>query len=142
MALRGDLPTIMARTRGENTPFVSQGVSAGLTIVLLLANSSKATANLYTFIILLSTAAVIVLYFVGALAAWRMTQKPAARVVIAVAVLFSAFAMYGTGLEADLWCLVLLAAGLAIRAVMRRLSSRSPSGSSPLAEANPAVLPE
>ncbi len=142
MALRGDLPRAMARTRGENTPVVSQAVSAGLTILLLLANSSRATADLYTFIILLSTAAVIVLYFVGALAAWRVTRKPGARAVIAVAVLFSVFALYGTGVEADLWCLVLLAAGLAIRAVMRRLSSRSPDGSSPLAEANPAVLPE
>ncbi|HEV8408503.1 MAG TPA: APC family permease [Sphingomicrobium sp.] len=141
MALRGDLPTIMARTRGANTPVVSQIVSAGLTILLLLANSSRATANLYTFIILLSTAAIVVLYFVGALAAWRTTSKPGARSIIAVAVLFAAFAMYGTGLEADLWCLVLLAAGLAIRAAVRGLSSRSPIGSSQLAEAIPVAPP-
>ena len=56
MALRGDLPSVMARTRGVNTPVVAQLVGAALTILLLLANSSRATANLYTFIILLSTA--------------------------------------------------------------------------------------
>jgi APA family basic amino acid/polyamine antiporter len=142
MALRGDLPAIMSRTRGANTPVASQVVGSVLTILLLLANSSRTTANLYTFIILLSTAAIIVLYFVGALAAWNSTRSAGARAIIFVALLFAAYAMYGTGLEADLWCIVLLAAGLAVRNLARRLSSRSPDGSSPLAEANPAVIPE
>ena len=125
MALRGDLPSVMAKTRGVNTPVVAQMVGSGLSILLLLANSSRATANLFTFIILLSTAAVIVVYFAGALAAWKLSPSPGARAIIAVGVLFIAFATYGTGLEADLWCLVLLAVGLAIRTVMRRLNSRA-----------------
>lgn len=141
MALRGDLPAIMARTRGGNTPVISQVVQSGLTILLLLANSSRATANLYTFIILLSTAGIIVVYFFGALAAWKLTRKIGERSIIAVGLLFVVFAMYGTGLEADLWCLGLLAAGLAIRAVVRRLT-RSPSGSILQAEASPVALPE
>ena len=142
MALRGDLPAPLARTRGANTPVVSQVVGSGLSILLLLANGSRATANLYTFIILLSAAAVIVLYFVGALAAWKSTTTTRARSIIVVALLFAAFAMYGTGLEADLWCLALLACGLAVRAAVRRFSSRSRGGSSPLTEASPAALQE
>jgi APA family basic amino acid/polyamine antiporter len=137
MASRGDLPTIMARTRGINTPVVSQAVGSGLSILLILANSNRATANLYTFIILLSTAGVIVLYFVGALAAWKATAKRSARTIIAVALLFSAYAMYGTGLEADLWCLVLLATGLVVRAI-----SRWRAGSSLASAATPGALPE
>jgi APA family basic amino acid/polyamine antiporter len=137
MALRGDLPTAMGRTRGGNTPVVSQIVSSGLTILLILANSSRATGNLYTFIILLSTSAMIVVYFVGGLAAWKSSPAVQARGIIAVALLFTLFAAYGTGLEADWWCLVLLAAGLAVRAM-----SRWPGGSSPPAAANPAALPE
>jgi APA family basic amino acid/polyamine antiporter len=140
MALRGDLPSVMTRTRGANTPFVSQIVGSALAILLILANSSRATANLYTFIILLSTAAVIVVYLAGVLAAWRANPTIGARAVLAIALIFIAFAIYGTGVEADLWCLVLLAVGLAIRAVMRRLNS--PAGSSPQAGASPAVLPE
>jgi APA family basic amino acid/polyamine antiporter len=140
MALRGDLPSVMARTRGANTPVISQIVGSALAVVLILANSSRATASLYTFIILLSTAAVIVVYLAGVLAAWKSNRAVGARAVFVAAILFITFAVYGTGLEADLWCVVLLAAGLAIRAVMRRLNS--PVGSSPLAEANPAVLPE
>ena len=125
MALRGDLPTVMAKTRGINTPVVAQIVGSGLTILLLLANSSRATANLFTFIILLSTAAIIVLYFTSALAAWKLSPTLGARAIIAVGLLFIAFATFGIGLEAGFWCLVLLAVGLAIRAVMQRLNSRA-----------------
>ena len=111
MALRGDLPAVMAKTRGINTPVVAQVVGSGLTILLLLANSSRATANLFTFIILLSTAAVVVVYFTSALAAWKLSPTPVARATIATGLLFMVFATYGIGLEAGLWCLVLLAIG-------------------------------
>ncbi len=127
MALRGDLPSVMTRTRGADTPVVAQSVGSALAILLILANSSRATANLYTFIILLSTAAVIVVYLAGVLAAWKSNPRSGARWVYVVALLFIAFAIYGTGMEADLWCIALLTAGLAIRFVMRRLNSRGDS---------------
>jgi APA family basic amino acid/polyamine antiporter len=139
MALRGDLPAFMARTRGANTPVASQLVGMVLTILLLLANSSRATVSLYTFIILLSTAALIPVYAFGALAAWKSTSANSARSVLVIALIFVAFAAYGTGLEADLWCLVLLAAGFAIRTVVRRLSSRA---TSLVPVAAPAAPPE
>ena len=135
MALRGDMPPSMAKTRGANTPIVAQLVGSGLTILLLLANSSRSTAGLFTFVILLSTAAVIIVYLVGALAAWRLESAPGPRAVIAVGILFIGFATYGTGLEADLWCLVLLAIGLAVRTVMQRLNARR--GSTATAQAAP-----
>ncbi len=125
MALRGDLPAVMAKTRGVNTPVVAQVVGSGLTILLLLANSSRATANLFTFVVLLSTAAVMVVYFTSALAAWKLSPKLMPRAVIAMGLLFMVFATYGIGLEAGLWCLVLLAIGLPVRIVMHRLKSRA-----------------
>lgn len=125
MALRGDLPAIITRTRGLNTPVVSQVLVAVLIILLLLANSTRSTANLYTFIVLLSTAGIIVLYFVGALAAWKANPAIGSRSIVVGAVLFSGFAAYGTGLEASLWCIALLAVGLVIRAGMRRFNSRA-----------------
>ena len=124
MALRGDLPAAMAMTWRAGTPIVAQLVGSGLTILLLLANSSRATASLFTFIILLSAAAVIVVYLTAALAAWTLTPDAGARAIIAVAILFIAFATYGIGFEVDLWCLVLLAIGLAVRTIMRRLNAR------------------
>jgi APA family basic amino acid/polyamine antiporter len=140
MALRGDLPTIVTRTRGANTPVVSQVLVAVLITLLLLANSSRSTANLYTFIILLSTAGIIVLYFVSALAAWKANSSTGARSIVVGAVLFSAFAAYGTGLEACLWGIALLAVGLIIRAAMRRFNSNAETNLP--AVLNPVVPPE
>lgn len=139
MALRGDLPPAMARTRGVNTPVIAQVVGSVLAILAILANSSRTTANLYTFIILLSTAGVIVLYFVGSLASWKLSATPTARAIIGVAMLFSIYALYGTGAEADSWCLFLLAIGFAVRTAVRRLSSRSRGASILAAEAIPAA---
>lgn len=136
MALRGDLPAIMSRARGTNTPVVAQVVGTGLSILLLLANSSRATASLFTFIILLSTAVVIIVYLTAALAAWKLSPNFGARAIIAIGILFIAFATYGIGLEADLWSLALLAAGLAIRAVVHRFNSRA---TTPAAETVPAA---
>ena len=127
MALRGDLPAVMAKTRGINTPVVSQMVGTGLSILLLLANSSRDTAGLFTFIILLSTAAVIIVYLTAALAAWKLSPGAGTRIIVAIGILFIAFATYGIGLEAGLWSVVLLAVGIAIRAVMHRLNSRATS---------------
>jgi APA family basic amino acid/polyamine antiporter len=137
MALRGDLPAVMARTRGFNTPFVSQMVGSALGILMVLANSSRATADLYTFIILIATSAMIPLYSVGALAAWKISPSARTRCVLVLALLFIAYATYGIGLEANLWCLVLLATGLVVRAI-----SRWRAGSILPAEASPAGLPE
>jgi len=128
MALRGEMPKAMTKTRGSNTPVVAQIVATVLSVILLLANSSRATAHLFTFIILLSTAAMVLVYLTSALAAWRCSPAPAQRLLIAGAVLFIAFATYGIGLEASLWCLVLLAIGLVVRAVMFRLNRLSAVG--------------
>ena len=125
MALRGEMPKAMTKTRGSNTPVVAQIVATVLSVILLFANSSRATAHLFTFIILLSTAAMVLVYLTSALAAWRCSPAPAQRLLIAGAILFIAFATYGIGLEASLWCLVLLAIGLVVRAVMFRLNRRS-----------------
>lgn len=139
MALRGDLPAVFAKTRGANTPVLAQVLVAALTILLLLANSSRATASLYSFIILLSTAGILPIYAAGAFAAWRSSTDVKARAIATIALLFVVFAAYGIGLEADLWCLVLIALGLLIRAVMHRLNLRA--SSIPLAAIAPAAPP-
>ena len=141
MALRGDLPSAVKRTDEFNAPIVSQLLASALTIILILLNSSKSTAALFTFVILLSTTSTLVLYLIGALAAWRREASPAFKAVIALSIPYSLFAFYGAGLEANLWGLVLLAIGLAVRWLSHR-SMRSRDGSSPAAEANPAGPPE
>ena len=137
MALRGDLPKALARTRGINTPVVSQAVGSLIAILLVLLNANKTTAGLFTFVILLSTVGALVIYLVGSLAALRLRPSPAAMLIILVGIGFSLFAFYGAGIEANLWGLTLVGGGFAIRALVR-LASRS----TPAPEAAPAELRE
>jgi APA family basic amino acid/polyamine antiporter len=123
MALRGDLPRQFARTDAANAPIISQLLTSALTVILILLNSSKSTADLFLFVILLSTTSTIVLYLIGALAAWRRDTSAAAKLVIALSIPYSLFALYGSGLDANLWGLVLIVIGLAVRWLCRRLNS-------------------
>jgi basic amino acid/polyamine antiporter, APA family len=125
MGLRSDLPTIMAWTWRGNTPVMAQIAGSSFAILLILANSSRSGAGLFTFIILLSTSAVLVVYLAGALSAWRLVASRGAQAIIVVALLFILFAFYGAGLEADGWFLALLAIGFAIRAISHRLNART-----------------
>lgn len=139
MAERGQLPAVMARTTAIGTPVISQIVGSALAIVAVLANTSRTSAGLFVFLILLSTSGILVIYLAGTLAAWREDRSPIARIVMALAMLFIAFAFYGAGMEANLWCLVLLAAGGANYVVMRGFSRQRTSRA---AEPVPAALPE
>jgi len=135
LGLRGDLPAFLARTSRANTPVASLLIAAVLGILLVLLNSTKSTAQLFIFVSMLTTTATLVVYVIGSLAALRTRPSLAAMLAIGASILFSLFAFYGAGREANLWGLVLLVAGLAIRWCCHRLT-RSRAGSSPAAEAS------
>lgn len=136
MALRNDLPRRIARTRGSGTPVASVWLTCAITILLILSNASRTTAGLFTFVILLSTASVLVLYLVGSLAAWKRCG-PARRLIVLIAIAFSIFALWGTGAEAVGWGGLLLVIGYAVRAAMHALNVRS--ATSPAREDAPAA---
>ena len=86
--------------------------------LLVAANYSRSLVQLFTFAILLSTAATLLPYLAGS-AAWLL--RGGTRKAIALfALLYSLYALVGTGGEALLWGAVLLLAGLPIHAWMRR----------------------
>lgn len=135
MGLRGDFPAILGRANRRNAPVISLLLASTLTIVLVLANTSGSTAELFIFVSLLTTTATLIVYLVGAMAALRRPNSPAAKVAIGASILFSLFAFYGAGLKPSVWGIALVIAGLAIRWFCHRLS-RSRSGSSLAAEAS------
>jgi basic amino acid/polyamine antiporter, APA family len=137
LAQRRDLPVALARTNACGAPMTAQLISAMLSILLVLANSSRTTAGLFTFIILLSTVAVLILYVVAALATGIRERSKGVRALVVGGTLFAAFAFYGSGLEASLWGL-----GLACFALPVRIISRLLNGSSPEAVAYRASPPE
>jgi APA family basic amino acid/polyamine antiporter len=140
MGLRRDLPATLGRANRINTPVISLLLAAVLTVLLVLSNTSRSTAQLFIFVSLLTTTATLVVYLIGALAALRRRNSAAATVAIGASILFSLFAFYGAGLEANLWGLALLIAGLVIRWFCHRVT-RSPAGSIPAAAGQPAAPP-
>jgi len=125
LALRRQLPAIMARTTASETPVVAQVAGSALAILAVLANASRSTAGLFTFLILLVTSAALVVYLVATLAAGRLDRGLGPRLVLALAMLFIAFSFYGAGAEANAWCIALLALGAIDYFVMRWLNGRS-----------------
>lgn len=137
MAERGQLPAIMARVTARGTPVAAQVVGSGLAILAVLANSSRSTAGLFTLLILVTTSATLVTYLAATLAAGRLNRTAGARVVLGLALMFIAFAFFGAGREANLWCLALIAVG-----VLVYLMTFSFRGSNPAVAPVPAVLRE
>jgi APA family basic amino acid/polyamine antiporter len=97
--------------------------------VLILMNYQKSMASIFTFMILLSTTACLVMYAVCSLALLRLIwtgQMAAASlraaplaVVGVVATLYSLWAIVGAGREAVLWGCVLLGCGAPLYFLMR-----------------------
>ena len=137
MALRRELPAALVRTRHGNAPVNAQLVSSALAILLVVANLSKTTADLFTFMALLTTSATLWLYLAAALAALKQRPGWLARLVILAGLAFTAFAFYGSGLEANVWSAALLAVGAGLYALSRRFNALA---ATPPAAA-PAALP-
>jgi APA family basic amino acid/polyamine antiporter len=124
MALKRDLPRPFARTRRDGTPVLSQCFASALAVTLIVLNSSRDTASLFTFIILLATVGTLVMYLLGALGALKMAGSTRVRLVVAIGTVFALFAFYGSGWEANAWGLVLITLGLAVRTVTRLLRAQ------------------
>lgn len=116
----GVLPAAFARENRRGTPAFGVLISAGLASVLVIANYNRSLVDLFTFSVLLSTAATLLPYLVGALAWVCRGSGLASRIAAAGALAFSTYAVVGVGSEALLWGVVLVAAGLPLYGWMRR----------------------
>jgi len=95
-------------------------VSSLLASALVAANYSRSLVQVFTFSILLSTAATLLPYVVSS-AAWMVRGTGAvSRTLAALALAYSLYAMFGIGTEALAWGAVLIVAGLPLYAWMRR----------------------
>jgi APA family basic amino acid/polyamine antiporter len=126
MALRRELPGLFARTIGRNTPLNAQLLGTALASALILANMAKSTADLFTFMALLTASATLWLYLTAALAALKQRPSGVALVAVLAGLAFTLFAFYGSGWQANLWSLALLGAGALVYVVMRSRGGSSP----------------
>jgi basic amino acid/polyamine antiporter, APA family len=126
MARDGLFPDWMGRTDGRGVPRNAHLFTTGLLTIVLLLNTSKSMTALFEFLILLTTAIVLVMYFGCALAAIRLMATGAIKrtagfiVVTALALIYSLWTIYGAGGEALAWGALLLLAGVPIYLFMKR----------------------
>jgi len=111
MALRNDMPRYFSRTNRFNAPHAALLASVGLGFILLALNEAKGTTQLFTFITLLATDAVLYLYSAAAIAAAIKDKRPTTTIACGIGLVFVLFAFYGSGLEAFLLSVALFAAG-------------------------------
>jgi APA family basic amino acid/polyamine antiporter len=108
----GLFPPALAATDGIGVPRTALLVSATLSSALVLANQSGTLAAIFTFAILLSTAATLLPYLACALVHLRVVRDgPRSRVLGTVAMVFCIAALLSTGAQALAWGAVLLLAG-------------------------------
>jgi APA family basic amino acid/polyamine antiporter len=122
MALRGEFPRIFARESVHSTPGFGLCFGSALATLLILANYQKSMVSVFTFMILLSTTACLVLYALCSLALLRLQwskELGAARrgdlplaIVGILATAYSLWAIVGAGVEAVLWGAALLLLGV------------------------------
>lgn len=126
MAKGGVFPAFLARTSANATPVRAHLASSGLLTLVVMLNYSKSMTELFTFVVLLSTTASLVMYLACSLAALklkhdgRLNSSTVLPVAAAIAAIYALWAIAGAGVEAISWGCVLLAAGLPVYAVARR----------------------
>ncbi|HTU09363.1 MAG TPA: amino acid permease [Allosphingosinicella sp.] len=143
--LQGELPLSLVRSRllpawlgKENrreAPYRIHILSSALATILILLNYSRGLADLFQFMVLVTTSVTIIFYVAGALSALKLAATggiPASRAFVAVALLglvYALWALYGAGIEASLWSLGMTLVGLPLYLLMRwaNRSSRAPA---------------
>lgn len=114
----GLFPQAFARLDDNGTPRTGVIVGAALSSLLVIANYTDSLVKVFTFSILLSTAATLLPYVLGSAAWLRLGRR--GRIVAALALLYAVYALIGTGSEALIWAAVLVLAGLPLRFLWKR----------------------
>lgn len=108
------LPSAFAKLNAKGTPVFGVVASSLLASLLVMANYNRSLVQLFTFSVLLSTAATLLPYVAGAAAwVWRGTGA-LTRSLAAGALAYSLYAVIGVGSEALLWGGCLIVSGLPI----------------------------
>ncbi|KKC26918.1 amino acid permease [Sphingomonas sp. SRS2] len=118
MAAGGVFPRALGKVAANGVPVRAHLLSSALVTGVLALNASKTTVNLFTFIALLATTAALVMYLFVAAAALKLGGVK--RWVAIAGAVYSVWALYGAGAEANMWGAVLILAGVPVWWIMRR----------------------
>lgn len=137
MAQNGVFPRVFAQMSKRNTPTFALVITSVLVSLLVLTTASQKLVSVFTFMVLLSTTACLVMYGACALAMLRLNalgtlgnHRPRLgklAVLGVLAVIFSVWATYGAGTEAVLWGAALLAAGIPVYWLVNHRGAAAPA---------------
>jgi len=121
MARGGVFPAWLAKESSRGTPARAHLVSGVLVTIVTLMNYTSSMGQLFQDIASISLASGMLAYLACALAAIRLLPDDLPlKVAAAVAAAFVVWMVYGLGVKADLWGLVLLLLGLPVYWSVRR----------------------
>jgi APA family basic amino acid/polyamine antiporter len=126
LARSGLLPAWVASLNRNEIPHRIHILSTGLATLVVLANYSRGLASLFQFMVLVTTSVSIIFYAASSLAGLKLARDGRIGMtsgfvaLAAAALLYSAWAFYGAGIEASLWSLAMTAAAIPVYLVMRR----------------------
>lgn len=122
LAAAGDglFPRRFARLDRNGTPAFGILVGSTLATLLVVASYSRSLVELFTFILLISTSAILLPYAASSAAWLRSGGRNGGRAVALLALLYSLYALSGAGAEALGWGAVLLLAGAPVYLWMKR----------------------
>jgi APA family basic amino acid/polyamine antiporter len=120
LARNGTFPAWFAHENRYATPQRAHIFSSLLASMVVLANFSRGLADLFTFMVLVTTSVSIIFYIAGTLAGIKLVRERKVEgstgfdAIAVVALVYSAWTFYGAGLEASIWSLAMTAAGIPI----------------------------
>ena len=146
--IQGEMPRVLAREKifpelfahesRYQTPDYSLFITSALVTIVMLMNYSGSMVKVFTFIILVSTAAYLVMYLFCSLAAFKLALRGDMGVhgrkmmwllaVAMLAALYSAWTLWGAGAEAFWWGVGLFALGLPLYFLLKLWRRRAASG--------------
>lgn len=128
LAAAGDglFPKPFARLNKNGTPAFGILTGALLSTILVISSYSRSLVDLFTFILLISTSAILLPYAASSAAWIRSGGSNGGRLVAALALVYSVYALLGAGTEALAWGAVLLLAGVPIYLWMRHVNRQVP----------------
>ncbi len=120
LARDGLFPAFMGKESANGTPRNAHLFTSTLLTLVILMNSSRSMSSMFEFLIILTTAIVLVMYFGCAIAAFRLMTKgqlpgkAGFKAILLLAALYSCWTIYGAGAEALIWGVALLLAGFPV----------------------------
>jgi APA family basic amino acid/polyamine antiporter len=122
MARSGLTPAVLARTNGRDVPTFAILISSVVASFLALSGAVPGLSGALTFMLQLTTAATVWFYFGACAAAFALGV---ARPLAVVGMLFSAWVLYGSGMEALLLTIVLMFTAIPLYWLRPRLAEQT-----------------